>query len=145
MTEGRNEAGQFTEGNTFSDGRNKHLHAAELRQLFCEAINAGEIQRLAYKLMGMALDGDLQAAKLLLSTAFKDVPTVAVVETTEAPVESLVGRAQRIMAKIQAERAEMGEAAFEVQRAAALHKPLDPKMQSILDRIRGQRTAAEVG
>ncbi len=145
MTDGRNEAGQFTEGNTFSDGRNKHLHAAELRQLFCEAINAGEIQRLAYKLMGMALDGDLQAAKLLLSTAFKDVPTIAVQVNDVTPPESAVDVAKRIVAKIRAEREEMGDAAFEAQRCAASHKPLDPKMQSILDRIRGQRAAAEVG
>ena len=101
MTRGRNEAGKFIEGNTFSDGRNKHLHAAELRTMFCDAISEGEIQRLAYKLMGMALDGDLQAAKLLLSVAFKDVPVVATVVPVDGGGRGL---ASRIVERIQAAR-----------------------------------------
>ena len=77
---GRDELGQFSEGNTFSDGRNKYLRQQELKQLFADAVTDSEIQRLANKLMALSLDGDLQAAKLLLTTLFKDPqsPTVAV-------------------------------------------------------------------
>lgn len=77
---GRNADGTFADGNTFSDGRNKYLRQQELKELFAAAVTDSEIQRLANKLMAMSLDGDLQAAKLLLHHVFKDqqAPAVAV-------------------------------------------------------------------
>lgn len=75
---GRNEDGTFAEGNTFSDGRNKYARQQELRAMFTEAVTDSEVQRLANKLTAMALDGDMQAAKLLLMTLFKDPPTPTV-------------------------------------------------------------------
>jgi hypothetical protein len=75
---GRDELGQFAEGNEFSNGRNKYLRQQELKQLFADAITDSEIQRLANKLMAMALDGDTTAAKLLLTTLFKDPQTPAI-------------------------------------------------------------------
>lgn len=75
---GRNEDGTFAEGNTFSDGRNKYARQHELKQLFAEAVTHQEIQRLANKLTALALDGDMTAAKLLLTTLFKDPPSPAI-------------------------------------------------------------------
>ena len=77
---GRNEDGTFSDGNTFSDGRNKYLRQQELKELFAAAVTDSEIQRLASKLTAMALDGDLTAAKLLLHHLFKEQagPAVAV-------------------------------------------------------------------
>ena len=77
---GRNPDGTFADGNTFSDGRNKYARQQELRQLFTDAVSHQDIQRLANKLTAMALDGDMQAAKLLLMTLFKEQagPAVAV-------------------------------------------------------------------
>lgn len=69
---GRNPDGTFADGNTFSDGRNKYARQQELRQLFTDAVSHQDIQRLANKLTAMALDGDMQAAKLLLLTLFKE-------------------------------------------------------------------------
>ena len=69
---GRNSDGTFAEGNTFSDGRNKYARQQELKQLFADAVTDSEVQRLANKLTAMALDGDMQAAKLLLTTLFKE-------------------------------------------------------------------------
>ena len=69
---GRNDDGTFAQGNSFADGRNKYARQQELRQLFTDAVSHQDIQRLANKLTAMALDGDMQAAKLLLTTLFKE-------------------------------------------------------------------------
>lgn len=97
---GRNPDGTFAEGNTFSDGRNKYARQHELRQLFADAVSHQEIQRLANKLTAMALDGDMQAAKLLLTTLFKEQagPAVAV-QINQATNEA--DRKQKTLALIQ--------------------------------------------
>ena len=75
--------------------------AAELKTLFIEAITPDAVRQLAGKLLSMALDGDLQAAKLLLSVAFKDVPVVATVVPVDGGGRGL---ASRIVERIQAAR-----------------------------------------
>ena len=77
---GRNDDGTFADNNPFSDGRNKHLRTHELKRMFAESVSPADIQRLANKLLGLALDGDLVAARLLLGTLFRDpvAPSVAV-------------------------------------------------------------------
>ena len=102
MTEpGRDELGQFADGNTFSDGRNKYARQHELKAMFAAAVTDSEIQRLANKLTAMALDGDLQAAKLLLTTLFKDPQTPAVAvqinqQSRAGAVQSCIDIANRI-------------------------------------------------
>ena len=97
---GRNSDGKFAEGNTFSDGRNKYARQQELKQLFADAVSHQEIQRLANKLTAMALDGDMQAAKLLLTTLFKEQPGPAVaVQINQATNEA--DRKQKTLALIQ--------------------------------------------
>jgi hypothetical protein len=87
---GRNDDGTFCDGNQFSDGRNKHGRQAELKRMFTESCTHADVQRLASKLMAMALDGDMTAARLLLGTLFKDPvsPSVAVQVNNEAPGRS---------------------------------------------------------
>ena len=89
---GRNEDGTFADNNPFSDGRNKHLRQAELKTMFAESCTHADVQRLASKLMAMALDGDMTAARLLLGTLFKDpvAPSVAVQVNNEAPSRAQV-------------------------------------------------------
>jgi hypothetical protein len=108
---GRNPDGTFADGNTFSDGRNKYARQQELRQLFTDAVSHQDIQRLANKLTAMALDGDMQAAKLLLLTLFKEQagPAVALQINQGSRAESVqkcVDIANRI--RQQRERAALG-------------------------------------
>lgn len=74
--------------------------AAELKALFVNAITPDAVRQLANKLLEMALDGDLQAAKLLLNVAFKDVPVVA----TVVPVDGGGRVASRIVERIRVAR-----------------------------------------
>jgi hypothetical protein len=108
---GRNPDGTFADGNTFSDGRNKYARQQELRQLFTDAVSHQDIQRLANKLTAMALDGDMQAAKLLLLTLFKEQagPAVALQINQGSRAESVqkcVDIANRI--RQQRQRAALG-------------------------------------
>ena len=77
------------------------VRAAELKILFIEAITPDAVRQLAGKLLEMALDGDLQAAKLLLNVAFKDLPVVATVVPVDGGGRGL---ASRIVERIQAAR-----------------------------------------
>lgn len=87
---GRNHDGTFADNNPFGDARNKHLRTHELKTMFAESCTHADVQRLASKLMAMALDGDMTAARLLLGTLFKDPvsPSVAVQVNNEAPGRS---------------------------------------------------------
>ncbi len=80
----RNQSGQFKAGNAFSDDRNKHLRVQALRAEFAEAISESDVQALARKLLGLAMDGDVTAARLLLGTIFKEpaAPRVAIQNNT---------------------------------------------------------------
>ena len=70
----------------------------------------------------MALDGDMQAAKLLLTTLFKDppTPTVAVQVNSVTTKESNAAKSLRIIERIKAER-EADPIGSEVRRRQALH------------------------
>jgi hypothetical protein len=64
---GRDSAGRFVKGNLGGPGNPYARHTAALRQALAACVSADEIHALGRKLYLLALDGDLAAAKLLLS------------------------------------------------------------------------------
>ena len=104
---GRDDLGRFSDGNEFSNGRNKHLRQAELRQQFTEAVTSDQIQELARTLMTAAINGDLEAAKLLTGVLFKEqsAPAVALQINQGLQQNDRIGRALAVIRRVQAERA----------------------------------------
>jgi hypothetical protein len=69
VTDGRDNAGKFSAGNSFGRGNPVARHAQRLRQLFVTAVTEEDIRDIVSKLVAMAKNGDIQAANLLLTRA----------------------------------------------------------------------------
>jgi hypothetical protein len=65
--EGRADGGRFAPGNRFGKGNPFTRRLAAKRAAFADAVTDAEVAALARQLYRQALDGDLQAAALLLS------------------------------------------------------------------------------
>lgn len=137
---GRNPDGTFTEGNTFSDGRNKYARQHELRAQFAAAVTDSEIQRLANKLVAMALDGDMQAAKLLLTTLFKEQsgPAVAVQINQQGSPQERRQKLDALIEKIKGRG--ITERQQQQRHAAGLH---DHRVSDAVLEVQAKQSAAE--
>ena len=105
---GRNELGRFEPGNRCS--ANRSSRAAELKRAFTEAVTADDIAEIARTLVRQAIDGDTQAAKLILDRCCGKAdsgPLVAVQMNQQAngPGAS-PGRAAAIIERLRAARGE---------------------------------------
>jgi hypothetical protein len=63
---GRNKAGQFQEGCRPGPGNPFSKRVAALRKALLESVSEADLARVGQKLLALALDGDIAAAKLLL-------------------------------------------------------------------------------
>ena len=68
-TDGRDNSGKFSAGNSFGRGNPVARHAQRLRQLFVQAVSEDDVTAIVAKLVAMAKAGDIQAANLLLTRA----------------------------------------------------------------------------
>src|SRR5262245_47395286 len=59
-------SGRFTPGNKAGRGNPFSRKLGAMRSAFLDAVSADQVRALAQKLMGMALDGDLAAAQMVL-------------------------------------------------------------------------------
>jgi hypothetical protein len=66
---GRDARGRFAEGNPGGPGNPYTRQTAQLRQAVLETMNEAEIRLIAKRLLTLALQGDLQAIKLVLAYA----------------------------------------------------------------------------
>ena len=87
---GRNELGRFEPGNRCSAGRSSR--AAELKRAFADAVTESDVTEIARSLVRLAIDGDTQAAKLVLDRCCGKPdggPTIAIQNniTTESNID----------------------------------------------------------
>ncbi|HEY8503853.1 MAG TPA: hypothetical protein VIL46_04685, partial [Gemmataceae bacterium] len=68
-TDGRDERGRFVVGNPGGPGNPFARRVAELRRELLDFLDPQRLRDLVAKLYGMAMDGDLAAAKLVLAYA----------------------------------------------------------------------------
>jgi hypothetical protein len=74
---GRDARGRFARGNPFGSGNPHARQVAALRRAVYSAVTEKDIQAIAHKLLEMAQEGDVAAAKLLLAyTVGQPAPTV---------------------------------------------------------------------
>jgi hypothetical protein len=74
---GRIEGGLFAKGNKIANGNPQAKRAHDLRKAAREAIAPEQIKALMEKYLGMALEGDLQAGRIVLEyTVGKPLPAV---------------------------------------------------------------------
>jgi hypothetical protein len=66
---GRNELGHFARGNPGGPGAKNQRRQYELRKTLLEATNPDDLKRAWDKMMELACDGDINAAKLIFSYA----------------------------------------------------------------------------
>lgn len=90
-TNGRNGNGQFTKGNPGGPGNPFSAKVNGHRAAMLEAISEDDVQRVVRKLVELAADGDVAAAKVLLDRLFgKEI--VARVETTQEPLQIIFSK-----------------------------------------------------
>jgi hypothetical protein len=68
-TSGRDEKGRFAKGNPGGPGNPYTRQTAQLRQAVLETMNETEVRLITQRLLTLALQGDLQAIKLVLAYA----------------------------------------------------------------------------
>src|SRR5919204_3026793 len=68
-TKGRDANGRFAEGNPGGPGNPYTRQTAQLRQAVLETMNETEVRLITQKLLTLALQGDIQAIKLVLAYA----------------------------------------------------------------------------
>lgn len=78
---GRDEKGRFAPGNAGGPGNPNVRRSAELQRAVREAMTPAELQAVIVKLQGQALEGDVQAARLLLERVLgkpREEPTAGI-------------------------------------------------------------------
>jgi len=63
---GRSSIGQFTVGHKFATGNIRKTKACKLRTAILDAITEGSVAEIMQAMIGRAIQGDIQAAKLIL-------------------------------------------------------------------------------
>ncbi len=108
---GRNELGRFEPGNRCS--ANRSSRAAELKRAFAEAVTDSDVAEIARSLVKLAIDGDVQAAKLVLDRVCgkpDGVPLVAIQNNVTSQTSHEPGRVAALLEKIRLRHAAEQEA-----------------------------------
>ena len=122
-TDGRDNAGKFSAGNSFGRGNPVARHAQRLRQLFVQAVTEDDVTAIVKKLVAMAKDGDIQAANLLLTRALGKPSTSEVtLPLDDVPIILTAAEQREALGPVTAENLE--------QHRAILMKELQAKMQA---------------
>jgi hypothetical protein len=122
-TDGRDNAGKFSAGNSFGRGNPVARHAQRLRQLFVQAVTEDDVTAIVQKLVAMAKDGDIQAANLLLTRALGKPSTSEVtLPLDDVPIVLTAAEQREALGPVTAENLE--------QHRAILKRELQAKMQA---------------
>ncbi len=122
-TDGRDDAGKFSAGNSFGRGNPVARHAQRLRQLFVRAVTEDDVTAIVQKLVAMAKDGDIQAANLLLTRALGKPSTSEVtLPLDDVPIVLTAAEQREALGPVTAENLE--------QHRAILKRELQAKMQA---------------
>ena len=122
-TDGRDDAGKFSAGNSFGRGNPVARHAQRLRQLFVQAVTEDDVTAIVQKLVTMAKDGDIQAANLLLTRALGKPSTSEVtLPLDDVPIVLTAAEQREALGPVTAENLE--------QHRAILKRELQAKMQA---------------
>jgi hypothetical protein len=122
-TDGRDNAGKFSAGNSFGRGNPVARHAQRLRQLFVQAVSEDDVTAIVQKLVAMAKDGDIQAANLLLTRALGKPSTSEVtLPLDDVPIILTAAEQREALGPVTMENLE--------KHRAILMKELQAKMQA---------------
>ena len=122
-TDGRDNAGKFSAGNSFGRGNPVARHAQRLRQLFVQAVTEDDVTAIVKKLVAMAKDGDIQAANLLLTRALGKPSTSEVtLPLDDVPIVLTAAEQREALGPVTMENLE--------KHRAILMKELQAKMQA---------------
>ena len=122
-TDGRDNAGKFSAGNSFGRGNPVARYAQRLRQLFVQAVTEDDVTAIVQKLVAMAKDGDIQAANLLLTRALGKPSTSEVtLPLDDVPIVLTAAEQREALGPVTAENLE--------QHRAILKRELQAKMQA---------------
>jgi hypothetical protein len=72
---GRLPSGRWAPGNRHGQGNPQHRRMAELRAAMLDEVQPADVQELTRKLIGLAREGDVAAARLVLEYALGKPPT----------------------------------------------------------------------
>ena len=89
-TTGRDSQGRFMQGNNCGRGNPHGQRVAQLRTAMYQAVTADDMQAVFTKLVSMAKDGDLTAAKLLLDRCFGTVQASIAITAPEPDCSGMV-------------------------------------------------------
>ena len=122
-TDGRDNAGKFSAGNSFGRGNPVARHAQRLRQLFVQAVTEDDVTAIVQKLVAMAKSGDIQAANLVLTRALGKPSTSEVtLPLDDVPIVLTAAEQREALGPVTAENLE--------QHRAILKRELQAKMQA---------------
>ena len=125
-TDGRDNAGKFSAGNSFGRGNPVARHAQRLRQLFVQAVTEDDVTAIVQKLVAMAKDGDIQAANLLLTRALGKPSTSEVtLPLDDVPIVLTAAEQREALGPVTAENLEQHRAILLRELQAKMRRPHD--------------------
>ena len=125
-TDGRDNAGKFSAGNSFGRGNPVARYAQRLRQLFVQAVTEDDVTAIVQKLVAMAKDGDIQAANLLLTRALGKPSTSEVtLPLDDVPIVLTAAEQREALGPVTAENLEQHRAILLRELQAKMRRPHD--------------------